>query len=152
MTENRTIVERDAIPTAVVRSKEKLDELTTFYDRAYNAVHTALREQGVEPGEPFGLYLVMHEDSAELEAGVTVDRVIEDSGEVIASSLPAGRFARDSHVGPYDELPQAWQGLAAWIAEQGHTPGHKVFEVYVSDPSSTPQKDLHTDLFWSLDD
>jgi effector-binding domain-containing protein len=151
MTDQPSIVQRDATPTAVVRSTEALDALTSFYDRAYQAVDSVLREQGVEPGEAFGLYLSMHDNSTELEAGFTVDRVIEGSGEVIASELPAGEYATITHVGPYDTLPDTWQRLGAWVTGQGHTPAREVFEVYVSDPTSTPPEELRTDLFWSID-
>lgn len=52
-----TITEHDEQPTAGVREKVPLSELTGFFSRAFRDTMTALQAQGVHPaGPPFGKY------------------------------------------------------------------------------------------------
>lgn len=145
------IVTRDAAPTAVIRGRERMDELTAFYDRAFETLGAALGAQGIQPGEAFGKYGAMQDGVADIEVGFVVDRPVEAGGGVLPSELPAGEYATATHVGPYDGLQQSWGALGDWIREQGRTSGQTVFEVYVDEPDSTNADVVATDLFWSLD-
>lgn len=147
-------ITHQAVPTAVVREQVNMAGLPAFYDRAFGAVGEALGAQGVQPAGPaFGYYLSLPTESFELEAGFPVVAAITDTGEVIASELPAGEVARGTHVGGYDTLGDSWAALTAWVGEQGRTVGTRIWEVYVTEPS--PEMDpatLRTDLFLLLAD
>ncbi len=69
-----------------------------------------------------------------------------------ADLLPAGRFARVTHVGPYDQITLAYHALLAWCAERGHPVRGTVREVYLSDPAATPPERLVTDLMIRLEE
>lgn len=145
------IVTRDAVPTAVIRGRERMDELTTFYDRAFETLGAALGAQGIQPREAFGRYGAMQDGVADIEVGFVVDGPVEAGGGVLASELPAGEYATSTHVGPYEGLQGSWEALGDWIQQQGRTSGQTVFEVYVDNPSTTSADVVTTDLFWSLD-
>lgn len=66
---------------------------------------------------------------------------------ITAGSIAAGQYAAVSHIGSFDGLGQAWGELMDEIAGGGAQVAGPIVEVYVSDPRTTPQPELRTDLF-----
>ncbi|PZG04398.1 MerR family transcriptional regulator [Nonomuraea aridisoli] len=66
--------------------------------------------------------------------------------------LPGGRFARATHVGPYDQIGLTAHALLAWCAERRHPVQGPIREVYVSDPATTPPDRLITHLMIPLEE
>jgi len=67
--------------------------------------------------------------------------------------LPAGRYAKTTHRGPYTGLGDVWARLMGeWLPRSGQRVGAgPSYEVYVNDPRSTAKADLLTDLYLPLD-
>lgn len=65
--------------------------------------------------------------------------------------LPGGRFARATHVGPYDQVGLTAHALLSWCAERLCPVRGPIREVYVSDPATTPPDRLITHLMIPLD-
>ena len=83
------------------------------------------------------------------DAGLTVPDNAHLPATVVEKRLPAGRYARVTHIGPYDTLPDAWsqmmrKSLPHSDLKIGQGP---TFEVYRNDPSNTPPEKLRTDLY-----
>jgi effector-binding domain-containing protein len=82
-----------------------------------------LATHGTEPaGPPFIKYNVI--DMArelQVEAGVPVAAPVAGDGQVRAGTLPGGRYAAVTHVGPYDQLVPAVRRLLDWAQGQGLT-------------------------------
>lgn len=66
--------------------------------------------------------------------------------------LPAGPYARAVHIGSYAGLGDAWaRFLGGWLPTSGRRFGEgPSFEVYVTDPRTTPTDALRTDLYVPL--
>lgn len=144
------VVNRDPATTAVVRARERMDDLAQLYDRAFPALAEVLGQQGLEHGAPFGMYGPVDDGVVDIEIGFTTSAPVEPSGDVVPGQLPGGEYATMTHVGPYDGLGASWEALGQWIKEQGRTSGQTVFEVYTDDPVGSDPATLRTDLFWSL--
>ncbi|HLX49553.1 MAG TPA: GyrI-like domain-containing protein [Streptosporangiaceae bacterium] len=100
-------------------------------------------------GAPFFRYRVIdmaHE--LEVEAGVPVDSAVDGDGDVVSGTLPGGRYATLTHLGPPGELARATQTLLDWAAaeglawdmssgERGERWGSRL-EIYLTDPSQQP--------------
>lgn len=73
--------------------------------------------------------------------------------ELVESTLAAGRYARTTHLGSYAGLGDAWaRFLGRWLPTSGHRIGTgPSYEVYVTDPRTTPVEQLRTDLYVPLD-
>jgi AraC family transcriptional regulator len=66
--------------------------------------------------------------------------------------IPAGRYAKAVHRGPYDGLADTWAWLTGqWLSQSGYRMGGgPSFEVYRNDPSTTVKDQLLTELYVSL--
>ena len=83
------------------------------------------------------------------DAGITVSagvRVPDGAAEV---TIPAGRYAHATHVGPYTELGDAWTRLmGGWLPQSGHRVGAgPTYEVYRNNPMNAAPHELITDLY-----
>lgn len=68
---------------------------------------------------------------------------------VSVEEIPGGNYAVTRHVGSYDGLEKVWSDFTAYIeGPLGKTiSDNPAFEVYVNDPSETPENQLITDLY-----
>ncbi len=66
--------------------------------------------------------------------------------------ISGGRYAVLVHTGSYEGLPGAWgQFMSEWLPSSGETPADgPSLEIYVNDPSTTPQDELKTELCMPL--
>ena len=146
------LVDLDEATTAVIADVVAASDLPAFFDRSFTTLPAVLAAQGVTPvGPAFALHRRPMADTADLEVGFPTDRPVTAEGDVRPGSLPAGRAARLVHHGAFDGLPGAWERLAAWIADQGLSPGQRMWEVYVTEPSpDMDPADLRTELVWPL--
>lgn len=136
--------------TAVIKAVVPMAEIAGFFDRSFSELAEALDRQGIAPTGPgFARYAGPPGETADLEVGFPVAQPLPSEGNVVTSSLPAGRVAHVVHVGGYERLGETWGRLAGWIAEKGLTPGADLWEVYVTEPTpETDPADLRTELFW----
>lgn len=143
-----TLVTLEPEATAVVRhAGVTVDQLPALFDAGYQAI----QDSGMPLADPaFALYTGDPAGAFDLELGfrATGPVVTPEAGTpaVVASVLPGGRAMALSHLGSYDELPQAWELVAAAAARAGLRPS-RFCEVYVTDPDgeSAPTS-LRTDL------
>ena len=143
------LLELDSVPIASVAADITMDQMAQFFDSAYGRVVEAVTSQGrTLTGPALALYRRPPSDTVELEAGFPTDQPIDPVGDVLASSLPAGRAVRLSHHGGYDGLADAWGRLITWVLENGYAPTGTSWEVYVTEPTPTMDPDeLLTELY-----
>ncbi len=134
------IVQRVLAPTAtaVVGGSVYPGDISDFLGRAYKSVERALSVQALSPtGPPFARYHRGNGDF-DVEAGFPVDRVVEASGDVVASSLPGGTVAVATFVGSYDRVGGAYRELREWVVARGARPQGDPWENYLTDPATSP--------------
>src|SRR5690554_379779 len=138
-----TLTDEPTRLVAVVRRSVPLAEIRGFFDTAYGDVIAALAAAGRSPGGP-ALGWLHHDGSPEaldIAAGFPVTDAeigaLADGVEVVA--IPGGPSLVAEYVGPYDDLPDAWQAIedhrrAAGLELRGDT-----VEEYLTEP--TPDGD-----------
>ncbi|MES1176583.1 MAG: AraC family transcriptional regulator [Myxococcales bacterium] len=67
-------------------------------------------------------------------------------------TLPAGRYACTLHVGPYEQLGDAWaRFMGQWLPQSGERIGQgTTFEIYLNTPMDVPKGELRTELYIPL--
>lgn len=134
-----SITEHDEQPTAGVRERVPMSELTAFFSRAFQDTMAALQAQGAQPiGPPFGKYYGSPTDVVDVEAGFPVAAPIAPAGSVTPGTLPAGKTVEAVHVGPYDTMTTTYAELERYFRDAGLTPGTVMWESYLSDPEAEP--------------
>jgi DNA gyrase inhibitor GyrI len=81
-------------------------------------------------GHTCTLWRPLADGRLDLEPGILVSRTFDPVGEVVPSTLPAGRTAHLLHVGPYEGLSAAWQTLFAWCTKEGLQRAGINWEIY----------------------
>lgn len=80
------------------------------------------------------------------DACLVVPPGTEGEGDVGAQDIESGDYVTTVHVGPYDTLGQAYEGLCGrWLPESGRELGDPpCLEFYLNDPRTTPPEQLRT--------
>lgn len=76
----------------------------------------------------------------------------DDDRPVVPCPLDGGRHLVGVHRGSYDGLAAAWSEFMSAIAASGHgmDESRPCFEVYLSDPRTTPEDEIVTELYWPI--
>src|SRR4029079_203651 len=140
-----TVVELSDQPYVGIVNYVSMDTLPAAADRL-REVFDWIHARGIEMADaPFFKYNVIDMDGElEIEVGLPVPAPVEREGEIVAGTLPAGRYATVSHVGHPQELYRVTGDLLAWAEAQGlrfdreDSPSGEVWEgrleVYHTDP------------------
>lgn len=71
-------------------------------------------------------------------------------GNVKVGQTPGGKAVKAVAVGPYSGLEDVYTKTKAWMTLRGLSEGGPSWEVYVSDPTSTPQDQLVTHVYYPI--
>jgi AraC family transcriptional regulator len=129
----------------------------------YNTIFEACQRLG-EVAEPAGLLehpsaamvAIYHDDpettpQAELHssAGIIVPTHASIPKPLTEIRIPAGRYARTTHIGPYTLLGDAWaRFMGQWLPQSGHRALDSVtYELYRNTPMTATPDQLRTDLY-----
>jgi len=137
-------------PLAVVRRQARRDELSRVIPQACGLVWKVLREQQIQGA---GRHVAVYWDGPKnLEVGVEMAAPFTGHGEVVGSTLPAGRVASTIHLGPYQHLGQAHEAVINWCAAHGYVPAGPFWEIYghwLEEWNHDPSK-IRTDVCYLL--
>jgi len=156
------LIQGESAMNVTVEDMPELRLATVPHSGPYNRISEAFQKLAAIAG-PAGLFrpdammiALYHDDpettpAAQLrsDAGLTVPDNLQLPAATVEKSLPAGRYARATHIGPYATLPDAWSRLLGeWLPGSGLRVGKGVsFELYRNDPTNTPPEQLRTDLY-----
>lgn len=91
-------------------------------------------------------------DQLRSDAGLVAPEEMVLPEGLVEQRILAGRYASAVHVGPYEQLGDAWaRFFGEWLPASGHRLGPGVsLEIYRNTPAEVPPQELHTDLFISV--
>ncbi|QOR72383.1 GyrI-like domain-containing protein [Ruania alkalisoli] len=137
-------------PVAAVRARVPVEDLSRCIEQSLRTVLASVSARGARTaGPPFARYRAVAADAVDVEIGFPVDPVVEDSGEVISSTLPAARVVEAIHRGPYDHLAGAYAEIERWMFDHHLTPSEEMWEVYEAGPESDPDPNTwRTRIVW----
>jgi uncharacterized protein YndB with AHSA1/START domain/effector-binding domain-containing protein len=139
MIDTPEIVQTQVQAAAVIHITVARNKIQEVMGPGLNELMTTLKQQGVEPaGRWFAHHLKMGPKQFDFELGVPVAAPVTPQGRVKPGTLPAATIARTHYRGPYEGLPGAWPELESWIKAQGRESAADLWEVYVIDPSVSP--------------
>jgi AraC family transcriptional regulator len=147
---NVSIVQRPTLRVAACRHTGAYNGISEAFGRLHAlAAPAGLLREGAQ------MLAVYHDDpeitpEARLrsDAGLTVASDIRIPEGLTEVTIPGGRYAATTHVGPYETLGDAWARLMGeWLPRSGYRLGNGVsHEIYRNSPVDTPPEKLRTEL------
>lgn len=131
------INQHDLRAQPVIALRDRLDQgqLQAFFGRAFGELYAHLGRHGVPPrGEPFVIYHAFGPNGIDAEVCLPVPTVVPVTDPITYQELPAMTVVETLHVGPYDELGQAYLVLDEWIDDHGFAAAGPVRERYLNEP------------------
>lgn len=145
MAQSCELVDLEARPTLVVRTRSSVERLPEVLGPAWGAIMAHAGPAGAQPSDaPFVAYHNMDRDDLDVEVGMTFGQVLPGEGDVRPGGISAGRAVQCVHVGPYAELRSTYRAVEAWIARHELEPAGPAYEFYLDDPGETPEAELRT--------
>ncbi len=142
------IVEQPERQAAVVRIEGSVEQLPELMGEAFRLTENAITKSGaVVAGMPFARYLGFGE-LVIAEVGFPFDGTLVPADRVHQITLPGGRLVTTTHVGPYDQLGEAWERTTAWMGEHEFVTDGPGWECYLTGPDE-PGRPV-TDIFWPI--
>jgi len=143
-------------PVLIVRRRIPRSSIAATIGEVLPHVFLYAQRNGIAlAGLPFTRYAEMGHGLITIEPGMRVAGQTSSQsageGEVIADVLPGGPAATTMHVGPYEQLSDAYAAIEQWIEAEGLAKSGAPWESYINDPGEFPDpKDWKTEVFWPL--
>ncbi len=131
------VVTTETAEQVVVSIREKLpqDRMPAFIGSTMGELFGFLGRSGVEPvAPPFVIYYEFGPHEIDAEVCVPIAALIEGTDRIRASVIPRMTVARTLHVGPYEQLGEAYRAISEWTDEHGIEPAGPVRERYLNGP------------------
>lgn len=117
----------------------------------FGAVFAFKEQNAIAPlSMPTSIYVAMPEgEIMAFRAGFFVSEADagKAAGDVQAGVIAAGDVVAATHVGPYAALSQSHQALWKYVEDNALTAAMPVWEIYVDDPTTTPEDTLRTEIY-----
>jgi effector-binding domain-containing protein len=128
-----------------VRAKSSIQELSQVIYTKYAQIAGYLAGLGESPSDSaFVAYYNMDMNDLDIEIGFPISKKLAGKDDMSSGEIPAGKYATCLHIGPYNQLEQAYQALKDWISANGYHPTGVAYEFYLNDPAVTPPDELKT--------
>ena len=145
------IVEMPELHVGAIRHVGSYNRISEAFDRL-SAIATSAGLFADPAATLVGIYYdnpaVTPQSQLRSDAGITLPGHMSVPEGLTEQRLPAGRYARKIHIGPYEGLPRAWASFLISLPSSGHraAPGPN-FEIYRNTPATAPKENLHTELY-----
>ncbi len=89
------------------------------------------------------------QDKLRSDAALVVPEHVQLPDGLAEQHIAAGRYACATHVGPYEQLGDAWaRFMGEWLPASGHRIRDGAsFEIYRNTPMAAPKEQLRTDMY-----
>ncbi|MDC0325642.1 SRPBCC family protein [bacterium] len=150
------VVDFQGIKYLGVRSRCAIPEIGPKMQKDFGRMVSWLKEQEVESnGKPFAIYhdFQIAKGITEFTCCIPVNSISTKlPDEMLSSELPNCKAYQIKHTGPYRHLGNAWSAGIMHSRAKVFRQDRKAptFEIYESDPHTTPENDLVTVLHFPL--
>lgn len=141
-------------PVLRIQSRVAPQRLDEFLMEAFTRLFPFLASLGEHPaGPPFIVYYdSVAQGGIDVEVCIptlTVLPVPPDDDDIVPAELPGGDFATTVHVGPSDNIGEAYRALVLWLTDNGYRLTGPCREVHIAsfDTGDEPPEDVTEILF-----
>ena len=146
------VIDTQEQPVLSLRTVTAVENLPQVIGKSYDSIIKYLNELGKQPADvPFVAYYNMDMQALNVEIGFPVEKGVEGRGEIVLSSIPAGKKAICMYKGAYSEMEPAYDALTKWIGDNGYKATGIVYEFYYNSPVDVPESELLTKIMFLLE-
>lgn len=140
-----------AQPALVIKGKVKAEKAGEAIGSILGKVGEYLGKNNSHPvGAPFTRTYQFEKGVLEFESGFPVSEGVAGNGEILSTELPKSKVATTVHVGSQETSENAYRAIHAWMAENGKKEAGAPWEVYLTDPSTTPDSESKMQIFFPI--
>lgn len=168
MSDSISVVQHDTQATLAIATRASTLSMAMLMGKTYGKLMQYMERKAAQmTGMPYTLYknvnwhavtgkqgfwfnLKMMFHKWDLEIGMPVAQAIEGEGEIIASTIPAGRYLKSLHRGPYKDMPKTYNKMVAYAEENNLTIGDHALELYLNDPRQVGPDATETEILLAL--
>ena len=146
----------DARPVTVAyvqaQSSKDIKEIGAAIGAAYGKVGAFMKANGLkQAGAPITIDTRWDDTGYGFDAAIPVDKTPEKeipaASPVKVKSTYSGRALKVVMKGPYAGMPKTYDKLHAYMAARGYESAGSPWDEYVSDPGTTPEVDVVTNIY-----
>ncbi len=144
--ESQTVI---CMTTATTQTDNDLAEKT---GASYGQLLSNIQVNGMKMTGPLLTVTTKWEENAFVfDNCIPVENIKGDlSAKVFESKTYSGYALKLEHLGSYDNLNSSYETILAYIAQMGLEITENPWEVYISDPSNTPEEKLITHIYFPI--
>lgn len=157
-----TVVEAEPVTMAYIEGTSTMDEAAVggALAEAYGKIVAFLGSHELAmASQPLAVNKTWENDTYEFSAGIPVEgeaaaalqAELGADSEVQIGQTYGGKIAKVVHVGPYGGLEKTYQQIEAWMAANAYEAAGDPWDVWISDPSQTPEEQLVTHVHYPID-
>ena len=135
------IVRKELAPqrALVIRRKTELAKIAATLGECLPKVWAYAQKNGIPlAGQPFTRYTEVGRGLVAIEAGLPINADARGEADVVAVELPGGPAAVAIHTGGYEQLHVTHAAIERWLDDRKLGRRGAPWEVYVTDPATTP--------------
>jgi effector-binding domain-containing protein len=147
------VTKESELAVAVKIEQFRFDGMGDIMGENYKKLWDYLASQGKEmAGVPYCKYYNGSEDFMvfDLELGLPVSEALPEQGEFFMARTDAGRALTATYKGPYKEIEKAYGPMMEYMPANKLESTGVFYDYYVNDPSSTPEDELLTKIYFML--
>jgi effector-binding domain-containing protein len=149
-----TIVDATPMTVAYVSSQSSKDtmQIGEAIGAAYAKVVAFMKTNGLkQAGAPITINTRWDDTGYGFDAGIPVDKApvkeIPADSPVKVKQTYAGKTLKVVYKGPYGGMPPSYQKLESFMAARGYESAGPCWDECVSDPGTTPEAELITNIY-----
>lgn len=144
--ESQTII---CISTATTQDNPNLSDIM---GNSYGQLISNIQVNGMEmTGYPLTITTKWEENAFEFDNCIPVKSVKGDlSAKVFKSETYKGTAMKIEHLGSYANMNSSYDAILAYISQMGLEITQNPWEIYISDPSNTPEDKLITHIYFPI--
>ncbi|HYW94449.1 MAG TPA: GyrI-like domain-containing protein [Bacteroidales bacterium] len=136
-----TIVNRPEMSAMIASASGDMKQVTAQFDSLFASITRVVSGQSLEvTGPPFSYFFDLKQDTGNVTVycGLPVRKTGQPAANVSAITFPSFRAVKAIHTGPYDELPESYRKMMAYITKNHLKATGEAWEFYLTDPQVEP--------------
>lgn len=136
------------------RTSMDSNEIGRLMGEAFGKLGQFIGQNGIVPaGSPCAVYHDYTESGMIMDVGFPVDAaaLATASGDIKAGQTPSGKTIKVVHKGSYQSLRETYGKIEEQFKSEGTPMSSLSWEVYVTDPDTTPEAELLTEIHMKVD-